>query len=161
MSEKNKNIYEKIMTVRQKIKNSDIKKSGKNTFQNYDYHELSDFVPLAIDFCKEEGLYTHIDIGITLDNDDWNEYSKLTVINIDNVNEKVEYLIKMPTINNEQGFNAKIQDTGKGQTYIRRYLYMLFLDLAVADEVDSVDNSKKTSSKTVRKSYSKKTPTRR
>lgn len=141
MSEKN--IYEKIMTVRQKFKNrKDIKKSGENKFQGFKYYELSDIVPPTIDLCNEVGLYTHIDVGITLPNID-GIYAKMQVINTANVEEKVEYLIKMPYIADEGGFNAKIQDTGKGQTYIRRYLYMLFLDLAIPDEVDSANNSSK------------------
>lgn len=154
MSEEN--IYTKIMKVRQEFKNSNIKKSGENKFQNFKYHELSDIVPTAIELCLKNGLYTHIDVGVSIETKT-GEYAKMQVINVDNVDEKVEYLIKMPSIGEDGGFNAKIQDTGKGQTYVRRYLYMLFLDLAIPDEVDRTDNRPK--SKTTKKTY--KAPTKR
>lgn len=154
MSEEN--IYTKIMKVRQEFKNSNIKKSGENKFQNFKYHELSDIVPTAIELCLKYRLYTHIDVGVSIILKN-GEYARMKVINIDNLNEKVEYLIKMPSISEDGGFNAKIQDTGKGQTYIRRYLYMLFLDLAIPDEVDRIDNRPK--SKTTKKTY--RTPTKR
>lgn len=137
------NIYSKIMKVRKEFKNSQIKKSGKNEFQNFSYLELSDFIPIAIDLCESVGLYTHTNIG-TITN---KEYATMTVVNVDNAEEKVVYSLELPCISKEGAFNNKIQDIGKMETYIRRYLYMLFLDIAVADSVDSEDNRPKRSSR--------------
>lgn len=137
------NIYSKIMKVRKEFKNSQIKKSGKNEFQNFSYLELSDFIPTAIDLCESVGLYTHTNIG-TITN---KEYATMTVVNVDNTEEKVVYSLELPCISKEGAFNNKIQDIGKMETYIRRYLYMLFLDIAVADSVDSEDNRPKRSSR--------------
>ena len=47
------NIYNKIIKIRKEFKDSDIKKSGENTFQKFKYHELSDIVPVAIDLCDK------------------------------------------------------------------------------------------------------------
>lgn len=135
------NIYSKIMKVRKNFKNSTIKKSGKNEFQNFSYLELSDFIPIAIDLCEEIGLYSHINIGSITNT----KYATLTVINTEDVTEKVVYSLELPCVSKEGAFNNKIQDIGKMETYIRRYLYMLFLDIAVADSVDSEDNRPKTS----------------
>lgn len=137
------NIYSKIMKVRKEFKNSQIKKSGKNEFQNFSYLELSDFIPTAIDLCESVGLYIHTNIG-TITN---KEYATMTVVNVDNAEEKVVYSLELPCISKEGAFNNKIQDIGKMETYIRRYLYMLFLDIAVADSVDSEDNRPKRSSR--------------
>lgn len=137
------NVYTKIMKVRKEFKNSQIKKSGKNEFQNFSYLELSDFIPTAIDLCESVGLYTHTNIG-TITN---KEYATMTVVNVDNPEEKVVYSLELPCISKEGAFNNKIQDIGKMETYIRRYLYMLFLDIAVADSVDSEDNRPKRSSR--------------
>lgn len=133
------NIYSKIMKVRKEFKKKQIKKSGKNEFQNFNYLELSDFIPTAIDLCEENGIYTHTNIG-TITN---KEYATMTVVNVDNTEEKVVYSLELPCISKEGAFNNKIQDIGKMETYIRRYLYMLFLDIAVADSVDSEDNRPK------------------
>lgn len=137
------NIYSKIMKVRKEFSETTVKKSGKNEFQNFSYLELSDFVPIAIKLCEENGLYTHINIG-TITN---KEYATMTVINVDNSEEKVVYSLELPCISKEGAFNNKIQDIGKMETYIRRYLYMLFLDIAVADSVDSEDNRPKRTSR--------------
>lgn len=138
------NLYQKINTVRKEFKDSDIKKSGENKFQNFKYFELSDIVPIAIELCNKHNLYTHIDIGTPL----YPNFASLYVIDIDNPNvdnNKVIYRLKLPSINDEGAFNSKIQDTGKMETYVRRYLYMLFLDIAIPDEVDGVDNRPKKS----------------
>ena len=71
----------------------------------------------------------------------------MTVVNVDNAEEKVVYSLELPCISKEGAFNNKIQDIGKMETYIRRYLYMLFLDIGVADSVDSEDNRPKRSSR--------------
>ncbi len=137
------NIYSKIMKIRKEFSDSTIKKSGKNEFQNFTYLELSDFVPIAIKLCEENGVYTHINVG-TITNE---KYATMTVVNVDNVEEKVVYSLELPCISKEGAFNNKIQDIGKMETYIRRYLYMLFLDIAVADSVDSEDNRPKRQSR--------------
>ncbi len=135
------NIYQKINLVRKEFKDSDIKKSGENTFQNFKYFELSDIVPIAIDLCNKYNLYTHIDIGTPL----YPDFATLYVRDIDNPKYQVLFRLKLPSINEDGAFNSKIQDTGKMETYVRRYLYMLFLDIAIPDEVDGVDNRPKKS----------------
>ena len=137
------NIYSKIMEVRKEFSETTVKKSGKNEFQNFSYLELSDFIPTAIDLCESVGLYTHTNIG-TITN---KEYATMTVVNVDNAEEKVVYSLELPCISKEGAFKNKIQDIGKMETYIRRYLYMLFLDIAVADSVESEDNRPKRSSR--------------
>lgn len=146
MSEDLKNIYNKIIKIRKEFKDSDIKKSGENTFQKFKYHELSDIVPVAIDLCDKYNLYTHVNIGTPLQPD----FASLLVIDAED-GKKVVYYLKIPSISSDGGFNGKIQDTGKLETYIRRYLYMLFLDIAIPDEVDSADNRPKKSKRSSRR----------
>ena len=100
------NIYSKIMKVRKEFSETTVKKSGKNEFQNFSYLELSDFVPIAIKLCEENGLYTHINIG-TITN---KEYATMTVVNVDNSEEKVVYSLELPCISKEGAFNNKIQE---------------------------------------------------
>lgn len=135
------NLYQKINVVRKEFKNSDIKKSGENSFQNFKYFELSDIVPAAIELCNKYNLYTHIDIGTPI----YPDFATMYVKDIDEPSNQVLYRLKLPSINEDGAFNSKIQDTGKMETYVRRYLYMLFLDIAIPDEVDGVDNRPKKS----------------
>ena len=130
------NIYSKIMKARLQFLESNPQKSGRNEFQKFNYYELDDIVPTATRICNELGLYTEIDMGANLFG-----YATLTVINIDNTEERTFFRLKMPEINNDNLNNA-LQDTGRTETYLRRYLYLLFLDIAQNDEVDASDNSK-------------------
>ena len=137
------NLYKKIMNIRKDFSDETIKKTGKNEFQNFSYLELSDFIPTAVRLCEQYGVYTHVNIGSITNQ----KYATMTVVNVDDTEEKVVYSLQMPCLSNEGAFNNKIQDIGKTETYIRRYLYMLFLDIAIADEVDAVDNRPKRASR--------------
>lgn len=144
MSICNDNIFKKLNNLRKDFKDSEISKSGENKFQGFKYLELSDFMPTIIELNNKYGLCTHINII--------DELATLEAVNVDKVDEVITFSLSIPTINNylvnDDGinvpvsFNNKVQDTGKLETYIRRYLYMLYCEIAVDDEIDSKDNSK-------------------
>ena len=136
-----KNIYGKIMEARLMFLQSNPKKSGRNDFQKFNYYELDDIVPTATRICNELGIYTQVDMG-----SQYYGFATMTAINVDEPKEEVHFRLKMPEINNANINNA-LQDTGRLETYLRRYLYMLFLDIAQNDEVDASDNSSKTKPK--------------
>lgn len=131
------NIYGKIMEARLMFLQSNPQKSGRNDFQKFHYYELDDIVPTATRICNELGIYTEVDMGSK-----FYGFATMTAINIDEPKEQVHFRLKMPEINNANINNA-LQDTGRLETYLRRYLYMLFLDIAQNDEVDASDNSVK------------------
>lgn len=138
---KTQNIYSKIMTARLSFLESNPSKSGRNEFQKFSYYELDDIVPTATRLCNELGLYTQIDMGAENFG-----YATMTVINIDEPTEQVQYRIKMPELTGGN-INQLLQDTGRTETYLRRYLYLLFLDIVQNDEVDSSDIRKQNISK--------------
>lgn len=131
------------MTLRCEFASMDIIKTGKNNFQNFQYLELHDFVPTAVQLCQEYGLYTHVNIG-QVTNDV--RYAVMSVVNIENPDEVVQYKLNIPVLPQENNTTKTIQSIGKLETYCRRYLYMLLLDLAVPDTVDS-ENNKRTTKK--------------
>lgn len=144
MTNQKKNIYEKIMTARLQFLQSNPQKSGYNKFQNFKYFELMDIIPIATQICCNLGLYTHINI------DDGT--AKMIVLNTENPHEIVEYVLSAPPVQQDK-FNNMLQDVGRCETYIRRYLYMLFLDITENDTVDGADqNSFKTANAHNRKS---------
>ena len=87
------NIYSKIMMARLQFLESNPQKSGRNEFQKFNYYELDDIVPTATRICNELGLYTEIDMGANTYG-----YATLTVVNIDNVDQKCYFRLKMPAI---------------------------------------------------------------
>ena len=134
MATKKQNIYEKIMAARKEFMESNPTKTGYNKFQNFKYFELQDIVPLATKICCKLGLYTHINIT--------DGVAKMTVLNTENPAEFVEYGLTAPTVK-EDKFNNMLQDTGRAETYLRRYLYLLFLDITENDQVDGADQNSK------------------
>ncbi len=139
------NIYEKLTNLRVDFKNSKIIKTGENRFQGFKYLELHDFIPTILDLNKKYKLYTSISIVEGL--------ATLTVVDIDEPESTLTFSLSVPEVNtmlvNDEGinvpapFNSSIQDTGKTQTYIRRYLYMLYAEICVPDEIDNNSGSKK------------------
>lgn len=141
------NIYQKIMKARKMFQECEVKKSGKNDFQGFIYLELEDIVPPAIRICEELGLYSEVQPN----GSDAIGFATMKIVNVDNPSEEVVYKIRSPNVNPDSGVNAKLQDTGRIQTYLRRYLYMLFLDIAVPDEVDAKSKDEKTTKKASKK----------
>lgn len=130
MVDSKQNIYDKIMTARLLFLESNPKKSGRNNFQKFDYYELRDIIPAATRICNNIGLYSEINLT--------SKMATMKIINIDNPKEIVLYHLPVPEINGKDS-NKLLQDTGKTETYLRRYLYMLFLDIAENDQVDAED----------------------
>jgi len=129
------NVYQKLIQARKSFLDSGVKKSGKNIHLEFKYFELSDIVPIATNIFAEIGL-----IGITSFTDD---EATLTIVNCDDPNEKIVFTSPMrdvPTITSRDGKSVTnpIQTLGSIETYQRRYLYLIALDIV---EDDSIDNA--------------------
>lgn len=121
------NIYEKIQKVKKGLLESNLKKSGENSYANFKYYELADFLPTLINLCEENKLYTKI----TFDND----LAKLIIKNAEKSDEVEEYTSPMRNLE-LKGCN-QIQALGGVETYQRRYLYMSAFDIVENDMFDA------------------------
>lgn len=104
-----------------------VKKSGKNSFAKYEYFELSDIVPVKTSIFHQLGL---VDV-VTFDND----AATLTLYSVEAPEEHIVFQSPMRELD-VKGANA-IQSLGGVETYQRRYLYMMALDIVEADMFDS------------------------
>ena len=151
---KKMNIYEKMQVVKKLLSDAELKKTGKNDYSNFEYYELSDILPAIITFCENYRLFTHVNFvkeystkTITTEESQVQEKVKvgesavLTVINIDNPEEKIEYSSDVKDLELKAA-NA-IQNYGGIQTYSRRYLYMNAFDIVEAEMFDKEMNKKK------------------
>lgn len=151
---KKMNIYEKMQVVKKLLSDAELKKTGKNNYSNFGYYELSDILPAIITFCENYRLFTHVNFikeystkTITTEESQVQEKVKvgesavLTVINIDNPAEKIEYSSDVKDLELKAA-NA-IQNYGGIQTYSRRYLYMNAFDIVEAEMFDKEMNKKK------------------
>jgi len=121
----NKGIYKKLSVARAKLQNTQLKKSGKNTFSKYEYFELSDFLPHINIIFNDVGLCSHITFkdGVAI----------LAIFDTDD-NSSIEF--STPTVNVELKGATQIQCLGAQHTYIRRYLWVLAMEISENDIVD-------------------------
>lgn len=125
------NIYQLLQDVRNELTKIEIKKSGYNSFAKFGYFELKDFLPITTKLFKERGMTPLFSIAYF----DGIEYALLKIIR---GNEQIEF--RVPTA--EPSGNNPIQNLGAKITYLRRYLYLIALDLVENDVVDAMDNTK-------------------
>lgn len=155
------NLFEKISAVREEFLKANIQKSGINRFAGFKYFELGDIVPAVIELT---GKY-HLTTAISFNEDS----AVLRVIDRDSLQKTdsqistfdfEEYRSPMVELT-VKGMNA-IQALGAVQTYQRRYLYMMFLDIIEQDAIDAgQDSDKSEPTKGSDKTETPKKPTRK
>jgi len=131
------NIYEKLQTARCELQKKKLNKSGKNKFANYTYFELADFLPTVNEIFKGLNLFSAVYFG--------KEYSFLKVINSEEPKEFV--IFNSPNAKASLKGAQDIQNIGAIETYQRRYLYMLAMEIVEHDAIDAggkVDKPKET-----------------
>lgn len=120
------NIYEKIQQIKMELAKCNLKKSGRNTFADYDYYELSDFMPKIIELCSIYKVCTVITFSETS--------AVLEAINAEEPKEMIVVNSPMKSLT-IKGAN-ELQALGGVETYQRRYLYMTLFDICESDMFD-------------------------
>ena len=120
------NIYQKLQKSRVELQQKKLKKTGVNKYSNYTYFDLGDFLPAINEICNGNGLTPIFQFTATL--------STLTIIDSDNVENKVEFSTPIEIASLKGCSN--IQNIGGTQSYARRYLYMMAFEVAEADMID-------------------------
>ena len=130
-----KNVYQRLLEARVLFMEEDVKKSGKNMKMSYKYFELQDIVPVALPIFQKVGL-----LPVTTFE---NEVATMSLINVDNPSEYINFTSPMreiePIISNKTGGEVTnaIQRLGSVETYQRRYLYMIALDIVESDAIEA------------------------
>lgn len=121
------NIYQKLTEARARFLAMPVKKSGINRFAKFEYFELADIVPVKTAIFKDLGL---CDVIVFDD-----KCAILNLYNTDNAEEIISFAspIKAQAVN---GMN-EMQAIGASETYARRYLYQMMLDIVEADTFDA------------------------
>ena len=126
-------LNEKIIKIKNKFYETEIKKSGKNKM--FQYFELKDFLPNLVKLMAEE----EVNDVFTIDND----FARLKLIHKDEVNEYTIPFVMFDVPVTSQGKDSmqKIQYLGALSTYYKRYLYMNAFSITENDKIDAMDNS--------------------
>ena len=129
-----KNVFQKLLEARVLFMEEDVKKSGKNMKMSYKYFELQDIVPVALPIFQKLGLLPVVTFG--------NDEAVMTIINVDNPGDFIVFTSPMreiePIISTKTGGEVTnaIQRLGSVETYQRRYLYMVALDIVESDSIE-------------------------
>lgn len=124
-------VFKKLQAARHQLLNSGIEKSGHNKFSNYHYFELGDFIPAAHKIFDEIGLCGVVRFA---------ETATLTIY--DTAGEgSVEFTTPIVYAENAKG--QAIQSLGSTHTYLRRYLWLMALELVENDVIDSLPQEEK------------------
>lgn len=117
--------YEKLIAFRKDFHSLTLKKSGRNKFANYDYFELSDFIPAVINLCEKHKVTTQF----TFEDDT----AVLYFIDAES-GEKIDF--RTPLADAQGKGMLPIQALGSQHTYLRRYLYIAMLDIIENDGIE-------------------------
>lgn len=147
----NKNLNDSIISIRVKLQNSKLKKSGKNKFAGFDYFELADFLPKLNELMLEEQVNDRFYIKDDLATLELQKGEETNVYTMPFVlfgtpltykkdksgnflkNKDGEY-IQMPSMQD-------IQYLGALNTYYKRYLYLNAFGITDGEVIDRMDNN--------------------
>lgn len=123
----NLNVYAKLLEARKRFLEAGIKKTGINRYAEFKYFTLDDIIPLKQEIFRDLGLSDVISFGT--------EVATLNIINVDNPEESIEFMSQLAP--DESLIKNPIQKVGAIQTYVRRYLYLLALDIIESDGIEA------------------------
>lgn len=131
--EENKNLNESIASIKVKLQNAKLKKSGKNKFAGFDYFELADFLPKLNELMLEEKVNDKFYIK--------NDYATLELQKGEEINTYTMpfVLFATPLNKNGQASMQDIQYLGALNTYYKRYLYLNAFGITDGEVIDKMD----------------------
>ena len=121
-----KNIYEKLIEARRRFQEANVKKTGKNRYAEFKYFTLEDIVPAKTQIFNDLGL---VDV-VTFEAD----RAYLDLYSVSDLSDPIRFA--SPTAPDESLIKNPIQKVGAIETYVRRYLYMLMLDIIEIDLIE-------------------------
>lgn len=119
-------VHAKLNKARLKFHGLPLKKSGHNKFAGYRYFELSDFLLPALQICDEVGL--SCTISFVSDN---------ATMRIVDIEDDSAIILNSPMADASTKGQLPIQSLGSQHTYLRRYLWMLALEIVEHDAIDA------------------------
>ena len=131
---KTQNVHQKLLKARAMFLAANPNKSGKNMQLAFKYFELDDIVPIATKIFEEVGLISLVSFE---DGKAW-----MSIVNIDNTSECATFSAPFkpiePIVSNAgKQVTNEMQALGSSITYMRRYLYMIALDICEPDGIDA------------------------
>ena len=121
------NVYGKLIEARKRFLDAGIKKTGVNRYAEYKYFTLDEIIPAKQEIFRDLGLADVISFGA--------EVATLTIFNIADPQDYIVFTSQLAA--DESMIKNPIQKVGAIQTYVRRYLYLLALDIIESDGIEA------------------------
>lgn len=124
------NVFKKLQEARVKLHGTSLNKSGKNSFAKFNYFELADFIPTVTKIFNDLGLCGIVSFSAS--------DAFLTVYNVDG--EKDDFVtFTSPLVMASMDRVQPIQSLGATHTYMRRYLWLMAMEIVENDAVDAAE----------------------
>jgi hypothetical protein len=140
-------VYKKLQEARVRLHKTKLNKSGENKFARFHYFELGDFIPQVTEIFNEVGLCGVI--SFTPD---------AGYLHIHDVETDKYITFMTPMVMANMDKVQAIQNLGSTHTYMRRYLWLLAMDITENDVVDAVEPKSEPKSKPEPKTETKPDP---
>jgi len=129
-------LIQKFNEAKKRLIETELNKSGKNTFQKYEYFELGDFITDIIQLEHELNFANVISFPTI------NGVSTALLTIIDGSSDKT-ITFESPIADASTKGASPIQAIGSMHTYMRRYMYVLAYEIAEHDAIDGKDQKEK------------------
>jgi hypothetical protein len=124
-------VYKKLQMARLALVQTTLKKSGRNKFAGYEYFELGDFIPTIHALFDQVGLCGVVSFG---------EHATLTIYDTEGDGQIV---FATPIVMAENAKGQAIQSLGSTHTYLRRYLWLMAMEIVEHDVIDALPQESK------------------
>lgn len=124
-------VYRKLQAARHELSKTNLKKTGHNKFGGWFYYELGDFMPTVHKLFDAVGLCGAVTFG---------EMAMLTIYDTED-GSSVQFFSPIVYAENNKG--QAIQVLGSTHTYLRRYLWLLAMEITESDQIDSQQQEEK------------------
>ena len=124
------NVFKKLQEARVKLHGTPLNKSGKNSFAKFNYFELADFIPTVTKIFNDLGLCGIVSFSAS--------DAYLTIYNVDG--EKDDFVtFTSPLVMANMAGGDQIKSLGATHTYLRRYLWLMAMEIVENDVVDAAE----------------------
>lgn len=120
-------VYTNLNMARMAFHQLRLKKSGKNTYAGYTYFELADFLPSALQIFADHKLCATI--SFTEDR---------AVMRVVDTEDGSHCFFESPIADAQTKGSLPIQALGSSHTYMRRYLWVLALEIVEHDGIEAM-----------------------
>ena len=118
-------VFKKLQTARYELSQANVKKTGHNSFGGWKYYELGDFIPTIHKIFNNVGLCGVFTFG---------ETATLTIYDTE---DSTSIQFSTPIVYAESNKGQPIQLLGSTHSYLRRYLWLMAMEIVETDQVDA------------------------